>query len=67
MRLMFLMQTHKSSVSDSDLIVVERACELVLAVDDKLKAQAHSRTAPAVAEVRDALVAAEIALRRILI
>lgn len=67
MRLKFLMAKYKGSSSESDLIVAEKACDLVLALDDKLKAQAHSRIAPAVAEVRDALEASEIALKRILL
>ncbi len=66
-RLRYLMQAHRGNPSDSELKVAEQACELVLATDDRLKAIAHSRNAVAVSDVRDALIAAEIALRRVLL
>jgi hypothetical protein len=53
--------------SDADLDVAESACDLVEAIDRKLTAQAHGRSAPVPADVKDALDAAEIALRRILV
>jgi hypothetical protein len=61
------MQAHRGNASDSEIRVAEQACELVLATDDRLKAIAHSRNAVAVSDVRDALIAAEIALRRVLL
>lgn len=66
-RLRFLMERRRSTVSDSELEVAERACALVIATDDRLKAIAHSRDSVATADVQDALVAAEIALRRVLL
>ena len=67
MRLRFLMQKFKGAVSDSDITVAEKACDLVIAVDNKLTAQAHARTAPALQDVKDVLNTAEVALRRILL
>ena len=66
-RLRYLMAAYHGDVSDSQLRVVEEACDLVLAVDDRLKAIAHSRGAPVASEVKDSLNAAEIALRRLLV
>lgn len=65
-RLRYLMETRRTP-SDSDLVVAERACDLVVATDDKLKALAHGRENVEPQDVKDALVAAEIALRRILV
>ena len=42
-------------ISDSDLKVVEEAGDFVTAIDEKLKAAAHSRSAPVHAEVRQSL------------
>ena len=55
------------TLSSSDLKIVEHACDLTLAVDEKLKALSHSREASATDDARDALVAAEIALRKLLL
>lgn len=66
-RLRYLMGKYRSTASDSELRVAEQACEFVLATDDRLKALAHSRKPVPVSDVRDALQAAEIALRRILL
>jgi hypothetical protein len=66
MRLKFLMQKQKGSVSDSDMAIVEASCDLVEAIDNKLKAHAHSRSAPTLNDVKDALTAAEGGLRRVL-
>lgn len=65
-RLRYLMETRRT-LSDSDLEVADRACDLVVATDTRLKAIAHGREAVDRGDVKDALVAAEIALRRILI
>jgi hypothetical protein len=66
-RLKFLMGKYKSNVSESDLKIIEKNCELVIALDDKLKEYAHSRTAPLAQDVSDALQSSEMALRRILL
>lgn len=66
-RLQFLMTVRRGRISESDLKVAEKACDLVLAVDDRLKALAHSRDIPEVSDVKDALSAAEIALRHLLL
>ena len=55
------MRKRKGDVSDSDARIADKACDLVLSIDDKLKALAHSREPPAEADVVDALQAAEIA------
>ena len=60
------METRRT-LSDSDLEVADRACDLVVATDDRLKAIAHGRDSVDRGDIKDALVAAEIALRRILI
>jgi Predicted pPIWI-associating nuclease len=66
-RLKYLMITNRGTVSDSDLKVAEQACDLALATDEKLKALAHSRASISVDDVKDALMAAEIALRKVLV
>jgi hypothetical protein len=66
-RLKYLMIANRGTVSDSDLKVAEQACALALATDEKLKALAHSRAPISVDDVRDALMAAEIALRKVLV
>jgi hypothetical protein len=66
MRFKFLMQKYKGSVSNSDMAIVEKSCDLVAAIDDRLKAHAHGRSAPSLNDVKDALTAAESGLRRLL-
>jgi hypothetical protein len=66
-RLKYLMITNPGTVSDSDLKLAEQACDLALATDEKLKALAHSRTPISADDIRDALVAAEMALRKVLV
>jgi len=66
-RLKYLMIANRGAVSDSDLKVTEQACDLVLATDEKLKALAHSRASVSVDDARDALVVAEMALRKVLV
>jgi hypothetical protein len=61
------MQKYKGTVSDSDPELVETSCALVLAIDNKLEAQAHGRSAPSRDDVKDAFISAETALRRILL
>ncbi len=65
-RLRYLMISNRGGASDSDLKIAEQACDLALATDEKLKALAHSRELIVVDDVRDALVAAEMALRKVL-
>ena len=67
MRLKLLMRKHRGHLSDSELKVVEQAGDFVLATDVKLMAAAHSRSAPAHAEVLDSLEIAEKMLRRLLV
>ena len=67
MRIRHLMQKHRGSVSDSDIDVAERAADLVGAIDNKLTATSHARSVPIKQEVTDALTAAEIALRYVLV
>ncbi len=66
-RLQCLMTATCGRISESDLKVAEKACDLVIAVDDRLMALAHARDIPDVSDVKDALSAAEIALRRVLL
>jgi hypothetical protein len=67
MRMKRLMRRYRGDVSDSDLKVAEEAVDFVLAIDDKLKAAAHSRSAPVDVEVRESLEIAEKMLRRLLV
>ena len=67
MRLKHAMRKHRGKVSDSDLKIVEEAATLVLAVDAKLTAMSHSRSAPLAAEVRHPLELAEMMLRLVLV
>lgn len=66
MRLKLLMQKHTNEVSETDLRVAEKACDFVLAVNDKLMALAHSRVELDPEEVKAAITSAEIALRSVL-
>ena len=65
-RLKYLMRKARGQLSDTDIKIAEEACDLVMAVDTKLQAESHSREVPSMQEVRDALAAAEIALRALL-
>jgi hypothetical protein len=47
--------------------VAEQASDLALAIDEKLKALAHSGALVSVDDVWDAVVAAEMALRKVLV
>lgn len=66
-RLRFLMEAHRIKQSEADLNVATKADELVLAVDKKLQALAHGRGSPSIRDVTDAIMVAEIALRRVLL
>ena len=66
-RLRYLMLLNRGAASDSELKVAEQACDLALATDERLQALAHSREPIVADDVRDALVAAEMALRKVLV
>ena len=65
-RMRFLMRKF-AAPSDSKLEYAEAAFDLLLAVDDRLKATAHAREVPSKRDVNDALTAAESALRILLL
>ena len=67
MRLKHLMVKRRGRPSDSDLEVAEKAIELVIALTDRLSAAAHDRGTPAAEDIRDLLLTADVALRRILL
>jgi len=67
MRLKLLMKKYRGEVSDSDLKIAEESGDLVLAIDDKLMALAHNRSAPLHADVRESLEIAEKMLWRLLV
>jgi len=67
MRIRYLMAKRRGRISNSDVEVADKAGELVAAIDSKLTASSHARSAPFAREVEDALIAAEIALRNVLI
>ncbi|MBN8508801.1 MAG: hypothetical protein J0L57_09350 [Burkholderiales bacterium] len=66
-RLRVLVEQKRGSLSDNELQIADKACDLVLAVDQRLQAASHGREAPMRADIEDAMVAAEIALRRVLV
>jgi hypothetical protein len=66
-RLRFLMERYVRTYSENNLRIAEKASELLSSVDRKLVAESHARVTPARQLVLDALHAAEIALRAILI
>ena len=66
-RLRYLISRFKGSESTSALAIAEKASDLVIAVDDRLKGASHSRNIPSKQDIVDALHAAEIALRALLI
>jgi len=61
------MRTNRGTRSEGYLAVSEAAADLVLAVSNKLVAQAHSRTENDYEQVKSALTAAETALMALLI
>ena len=65
-RLKFIMNKESKHCSKSDLIVLEKACDLILALDDKLKGLSHSRKIPQLQEAKDSIILVEIALRILL-
>jgi hypothetical protein len=67
MRIRYLMVKRHGRASDSNVEVAEKAADLVAAIDNKLTAASHARSAPVRQEVGDALAAAEIALRNVLL
>jgi DNA-binding PadR family transcriptional regulator len=66
-RIKFAMRKRRARVSSSDVKIADKACDLVVATSDKLSAAAHARDMPEGREVIDALRAAEIALRLVLV
>ncbi len=66
MRLRFLVEKYAGELSETELRVAEKASDFVLAVDEKLKALAHSRVEPDAEEVEAAITSAEIALKSVL-
>lgn len=67
MRLKFLMREYRNEMTENDLAVAEAAADLVVAVDKKLMAEAHSRTENEYEKVKSAIVAAETTLRTVLV
>jgi hypothetical protein len=67
MRLKFVMREYRSAMSESSLAIAASAADLVLAVDKKLMAEAHTRAESQYEEVKSAVIAAETALRAVLV
>jgi hypothetical protein len=67
MRLKVLMRKYRGEVSESDVKVIEESGDLLLAMDDKLKAMAHNRAALPQVDVRQSLEIAEMMLWRLLV
>jgi DNA-binding PadR family transcriptional regulator len=67
MRLKYGQRVGRIRSSESNLRVAEAAERLVIEIDNRLMALAHSREIVLKADVRDALVVAEIVLRRLLL
>lgn len=66
-RLKYLMKKIKGTESGSSLRIADEACDLVIAVDDRLMGLSHSRDMPPKQDIVDALQAAEVALRALLL
>ena len=66
-RLRLVMKKYRGDVSDSDLMIAEKASDLVLAIDVKLQGLSHSRSPPLDVDVRESLEIAEKMLRRLLV
>jgi Predicted pPIWI-associating nuclease len=66
-RLKLLVEQRKCDYSENELRIADKACDLVLAVDKRLQAASHAREAPIRADIEDTMLAAEIALRRVLV
>jgi hypothetical protein len=67
MRIKHLMAKQRGAVSEREVEVAEKAGDLVAAIDNKLMAASHARSAPLERQVQDAITAAEIALRSVLL
>jgi hypothetical protein len=65
-RLKFLMRRFQGEVSESDVGIADKTIDLVLEINKKLVALAHSRSSPQRGDVEDCVRLAESALRRIL-
>jgi Predicted pPIWI-associating nuclease len=65
MRIRLLMMKERGHISDTDLEVAEKAGDLVIAIDKRLMAASHARSVPLEREIKDALTAAELALRNV--
>ncbi|ESS71831.1 hypothetical protein MGMO_88c00430 [Methyloglobulus morosus KoM1] len=66
-RIKYIMQTFRKDDSQSNLKIADKARDLVLAIDDRLMGLAHTRDEILRTDVQDALLVAEIALRRLLL
>lgn len=66
-RIKYLMTDRRGRVSDADLKVIEKACELVDATSARLTADSHSRTTLDAQNTKDMVGLAEIALRCVLL
>ena len=66
-RFRYLMEIYRRDASETALDVAEKAADFAMAASSRLMSQAHSREIPARHEVDDAVRAAEIALRSLLI
>ncbi len=68
MRIKHIMtKRHGGKLSETDLTIIDKACDLALAIDAKLMAISHGRETPSKRDVEDALCAAELALSRLLL
>ncbi len=65
-RLKFLMRKFQGEVSESDVRIADKTIDLVLEINKKLVALAHSRSSPQRGDVEDCIRLAESALRRTL-
>jgi hypothetical protein len=66
-RLRYLAALASAGRSENDLRIADKACELVLAVDQRLQAVSHARSTSHRVDIEDAMIVAEAALRRILL
>jgi hypothetical protein len=67
MRVKVLQEKIRGNISESDTEVFERAAELVSSLSKSLTGEAHSRAVPNENNLKDSIVVAEMAVKRILL
>jgi hypothetical protein len=66
-RLRYMLSKYRNSESESELLLADRGLALLITANDNLSAMAHARATVSSSQVKDALLASELALRRVLV